>query len=58
MIQRQVHLTIKQAAGILALNDAFLLSSALWLGIAALVWLAQSNRVPVVKRAEDLRERP
>lgn len=58
MIQRQVHLTIKQAAGILALNDAFLLSSALWLGIAALVWLAQSNRVPVVKRAEDLRKQP
>lgn len=57
MIQRQVQLTIKQAAGILALNDAFLLSSYLCLGMAALVWFAHSSRVPVLKPAEAVRER-
>ncbi len=57
MIQRQVQLTIKQAAGILALNDAFLLSSYLCLGMAALVWFARSSRVPALKQAEAVRER-
>ena len=56
MIQRKVQLTIKQAAGILALNDAFLLSSYLCLGIATLVWFAQSSRVPILKPAEAVRE--
>ncbi|BFU88816.1 MAG: multidrug export protein EmrB [Nitrospira sp.] len=56
MIQRKVQLTIKQAAGILALNDTFLLSSYLCLGIAALVWFAQSSRVPRLKPAEAVRE--
>lgn len=56
MIERKVHLTIKQAAGILALNDAFLLSSYLCLGIAALVWFAHSSRVPVLKQVEAVRE--
>ena len=56
MIERKVQLTIKQAAGILALNDTFLLSSYLCLGIAALVWFAHSSRVPVLKQAEAVRE--
>ena len=51
-----MQLTIKQAAGILALNDAFLLSSYLCLGMAALVWFAHSSRVPVLKQAEAVRE--
>ena len=57
MIQRKLHLLIKQQAGILALNDAFLLSSYLCLGLALLVWCAHSSRVPVMKPAEELRER-
>ncbi|MDF0650074.1 MAG: MFS transporter [Nitrospira sp.] len=56
MIERKVQLTIKQAAGILALNDAFLLSSYLCLGIAGLVWFARSNRVPLLQPAKALRE--
>jgi DHA2 family multidrug resistance protein len=57
MIQRKLHLLIKQQAGIFALNDAFLLSSYLCLGLALLVWCAHSSRVPVMKPAEELRER-
>ena len=56
MVQRKVQLIIKQEAGILALNDAFLLSSYLCLGIAALVWFAHSSRVPVLNPAEAVRE--
>lgn len=56
MIQRKVQLIIKQEAGILALNDAFLLSSYLCLGVAALVWFAHSSRVPVLNPAEAVRE--
>ncbi len=57
MIERKVQLTMKQAAGILALNDTFLLSSYLCLGIAILVWFARSNRVPVLKPADAVRGR-
>jgi len=57
MIQRKLQLLIKQQAGILALNDAFLLSSYLCLGLAVLVWCAQSSRVPVMGLAEEVRER-
>jgi MFS transporter, DHA2 family, multidrug resistance protein len=56
MIQRTVQLTIKQHAGILALNDAFLLSSYLCLGIATLVWFAHSSRVPALTHADAVRE--
>ena len=57
MIHRKLQLLIKQQASILALNDAFLLSSYLCLGLALLVWCAQSSRVPVMDRAEEVRER-
>lgn len=57
MIHRKLQLLIKQQAGILAMNDAFLLSSYLCLGLALLVWCAQSSRVPVMDRAEEVRER-
>ena len=57
MIQRKLQLLIKQQAGILAMNDAFLLSSALCLGLALLVWGAHSSRVPVMNRADEVRER-
>jgi DHA2 family multidrug resistance protein len=66
MIQRKLQLVMKQQAGILALNDAFLLSSFLCIGLALLVWFAQSSRVSVMKpveavhqrQAEDLMEQP
>jgi MFS transporter, DHA2 family, multidrug resistance protein len=49
-------LAIRQEAGILALDDAFLLGSFLCLGLAALVWFATSTRVPVLKPADAIRE--
>lgn len=56
MIQQKLQLIIKQEAGILALNDAFLLSSYLCLGLALLVWLARSSRVPLMNTADAVRE--
>lgn len=56
MIQRKLQLAIKQQAGILALNDAFLLSSYLCVGLAVLVWFAQSSRVPGLKPVEAIQE--
>lgn len=56
MIQRTLQLAIKQEAGILALNDAFLLSCFLCLGLAALVWFAQFSRAAPLQPAEAVRE--
>jgi MFS transporter, DHA2 family, multidrug resistance protein len=56
MIQRKLQLLMKQSAGILALNDAFLLSSYLCMGLAVLVWFARSSRVPALKPVEAIRE--
>lgn len=56
LIQRKLQLAIKQQAGILALNDAFLLSSYLCMGLAILVWFARSSRVPALKPVEAARE--
>ncbi|HLZ35761.1 MAG TPA: DHA2 family efflux MFS transporter permease subunit [Nitrospira sp.] len=56
MIQRKLQLLMKQSAGILALNDAFLLSSYLCIGLAVLVWFAQASRVPELKPVEAVRE--
>jgi len=48
---------LKQQAGILAMNDAFLLASYLFLGLAALVWLAHPTHRPLHPApAEELRE--
>lgn len=66
MIQRKLQFLIKQEAGILALNDAFLLASYLCIGLSVLVWFARSSRVPELKpaqavqelRAEELMEQP
>jgi DHA2 family multidrug resistance protein len=55
MVERKLQLMMKQQAGILALNDAFLLSSYLCLGLALLVWFARPMREPVVSRAETVR---
>ncbi|HET7058618.1 MAG TPA: MFS transporter, partial [Nitrospiraceae bacterium] len=56
-VQRQLFLTIKQEAGILALDDAFLLGSFLCIGLAVLVWFATSTRVPGLQPADAVRER-
>jgi DHA2 family multidrug resistance protein len=57
MIHNKLQLAIKQQAGILALNDAFLLSSYLCMGLALLVWFAKSSHVPIITPAEAVRER-
>lgn len=54
--RRQLLFVMKQEAGILAMNDAFLLSSFLCIGLAALVWFATSTRVPTLKAADAVRE--
>lgn len=56
MIQRKLQSMMKQQAGILALNDAFLVSSYLCMGLAVLVWFARSSSVPELKPAEAVRE--
>lgn len=56
-VQRHLLLAIKQEAGILAMNDAFLLSSFLCICLAVLVWFATSTRVPTLKPADAVRER-
>ena len=47
---------IKQRAALLALNDAFLLAGFVFLGLAALVWLAHPTHVTYATRTEELRE--
>ncbi len=47
---------IKQQAGILALNDAFLLASYLCIGLAVVVWVATSTRVPLSPPDDALAE--
>lgn len=58
---------IKQQSGILALNDAFLMASYIFLGLAGLVWLAHPTHRPLRPspaqdvrdtRAEELMEKP
>ncbi|MDD5462736.1 MAG: DHA2 family efflux MFS transporter permease subunit [Methylococcales bacterium] len=46
---------IKQQATLLALNDAFLLSSYLFLGLAGLIWLAYPTYQPVHPKLADIR---
>jgi len=67
MMKAKLATLIKQQAGILALNDAFLVASYLCVGLALLVWYAHSTRLPVSRpeaetvqewRAEELMEQP
>ncbi len=44
---------IKQSAAILGLNDAFLVASYLFLGLAALVWLAAPTHLPLHPLADE-----
>lgn len=57
MLKAKLHMLIKQQAGILALDDAFLLTSYLCLGLAMLVWFAHSTQPQVPRpEEEELRE--
>ncbi len=47
MVNGKLLSIIKQHAAILAMNDAFLLASYLFLGLAGLVWLAYPTYQPV-----------
>jgi MFS transporter, DHA2 family, multidrug resistance protein len=58
MVTSRLGALIDQRATLLALNDAFLLSGFLFLGLAALVWLARPTRVEYATRAEELTEQP
>jgi DHA2 family multidrug resistance protein len=58
MVTSRLGALIDQQATLLALNDAFLLSGFLFLGLAALVWLARSTHVAYATRAEELTEQP
>jgi DHA2 family multidrug resistance protein len=59
MINSKLLALIKQHATILALNDAFLLASYLFIGLAGLVWLAYPTHQPLhptlVKELGDIR---
>jgi DHA2 family multidrug resistance protein len=46
---------MRQQASLLALNDAFLLGACVFVGLAALVWLAKPMTVAPAKRVETLR---
>jgi DHA2 family multidrug resistance protein len=56
MAQSQLGALINQQAALLALNDAFLLASFVFLGLAALVWLARPTHVAYATRAQELRD--
>ena len=67
MMQAKLTMLIKQQAGILALNDAFLLAAYFCIGLAVLVWFAHSTIRPFSQseekevcewRAENLMEQP
>jgi RNA polymerase sigma factor (sigma-70 family) len=57
MVTSRLGALINQQATLLALNDAFLLASFVFLGLAAFVWLARPTHVEYATRAEELRER-
>lgn len=67
MVKARLLVVIRQQATLLALNDAFLLASYLFLGLAGLVWLAHPTCQPLHPtllqelgdlRAEELMEEP
>jgi DHA2 family multidrug resistance protein len=57
MLTSRLGALINQRATLLALNDAFLLSSFVFLGLATFVWLARPTHVEYATRTEKLRER-
>ena len=53
MIKGQLGATIKQSAAILGMNDAFLMSSCIFAGLAALVWLANPTHLSSHSTAQE-----
>ena len=53
MVTGKLAATIKQAAAILGMNDAFLVSSYMFLALAALVWLAEPTHLPSHVTAQE-----
>jgi MFS transporter, DHA2 family, multidrug resistance protein len=53
MVTDKLAATIKQSAAILGLNDAFLVSSYIFLALAALVWLAEPTHLPLHVTAQE-----
>ncbi|TAJ07331.1 MAG: DHA2 family efflux MFS transporter permease subunit [Nitrospirae bacterium] len=53
MVQGKLTAIIKQSAAILGLNDAFLVASYIFLGLAALVWLAEPTQLPAHQTVEE-----
>lgn len=57
MVKAKLAALIKQEAALLALDDAFLLASYLFLVLAGLVWLARpTHRPPHPTPSEELQE--
>jgi DHA2 family multidrug resistance protein len=54
--QAKLALFVKQQAAVLALNDAFLLTSALCLILSVFVWLAHSTLGPAQTAAQETQE--
>lgn len=52
-VQAKLGLLIKQQSAILGINDAFLVASALFIGLSAWVWLAHPTTSAVPATAED-----
>ena len=53
MVTGKLAATIKQSAAILGMNDAFLVASYLFLGLAAFVWLAHPTHLPLHSTAQE-----
>jgi len=56
VVTRQLSDLVRQQATLLALNDAFLLAGFVFLGLAAIVWLAHPTHVEYASRARELSE--
>jgi DHA2 family multidrug resistance protein len=56
MASRQVGRFLQQEAALLALNDAFLLGAVMFVGLAAVVWLARATHLPRLTVAQELKQ--
>ena len=53
MVTGKLAATIKQSAAILGMNDAFLVASYTFMGLAVLVWLAKPTHLPLHSTAQE-----
>jgi MFS transporter, DHA2 family, multidrug resistance protein len=56
MASRQIGRFLQQEAALLALNDAFLLGAVMFVGLAAVVWLARATHLPRLTVAQELKQ--